>query len=157
MAPAPVRRGPAPQQKLPKQRYFKGKPGAEVRSDSDDDDEEDVILPTRSTAPKLDPNLVAGGAGKIMKMESSIKMDLSKAKIGDGGVKHGEFAIADSRLTPAIGEESEDGSEDEEEVKPSFVPKPPDDSSEYETDSEEESSEEEEPPKPAFRPMFVNK
>lgn len=95
MPPAPVRRGPAPQQKLPKQRYFKGKPGAEVKSDSDDDDEEDVILPTRTTAPKLDPNLVAGGAGKIMKLESSIKMDLSKAKIGDGGVKHGESLRVD--------------------------------------------------------------
>lgn len=156
MAPAPVRRGPAPQQKLPKQRYFKGKPGAEVRSDSDDDEEEDVVLPTRSTAPKLDPNFVAGGAGKIMKMESSIKMDLSKAKIGDGGVKHGEFPGYAQELTSAIGEESEEESEEEQQARPSFVPKPPDDSSDYETDSEEES-EEEEPPKPAFRPMFVNK
>lgn len=91
MAPAPVRRGPAPPQRLPKQRYFKGKPGAEVRSDSDSDEEEEAILPTRQTAPKLDPNLVAGGAGKVLKMESTIKVDLSKAKIGDGGVKHGKL------------------------------------------------------------------
>lgn len=163
MAPAPVRRGPAPQQKLPKQRYFKGKPGADVRSDSDSDDDDDAaaVLPTRSTAPKLDAGLVAGGAGKVLKMQSSIKMDLSQAKIGDGGVKHGELPrMGHAALTSAIGEESDDESEDDEEqeaAKPSFVPKPPDDSSEYETASDEESSEEDEPPKPAFRPMFVNK
>ncbi|EKC99890.1 hypothetical protein A1Q2_05855 [Trichosporon asahii var. asahii CBS 8904] len=116
MAPAPVRRGPAPQQKLPKQRYFKGKPGAEVRSDSDDDEEEDVILPTRSTAPKLDPNFVAGGAGKIMKMESSIKMDLSKAKIGDGGVKHDQAAQEAEEAAKRAEEEREQRKLDSKEL-----------------------------------------
>ncbi|WOO85041.1 putative protein [Vanrija pseudolonga] len=144
MAPAPPRPAVKPQ----KVRYFKGKPVGAVASDSDSDEEEDVVIPKR-TVPKIDENLVAGGAGRVIKEgKPIIKMELGSVKVGgDGGVKH------------AVGEESDEESEEESEEelpKPKFVPKIPggDESSEYETDSEEESEEE---AKPAIRPVFVSK
>ncbi|TXT13182.1 hypothetical protein VHUM_01583 [Vanrija humicola] len=142
MAPAPPRPAVKPQ----KVRYFKGKPVGAVASDSDSDEEEDVVIPKR-TVPKIDESLVAGGAGRIIKEgKPIIKMELGSVKVGgDGGVKHED----------SDEEESEEES-DEEAPKPKFVPKLPggDESSEYETDSEEESEEE---VKPAIRPVFVSK
>lgn len=95
MAPAPARiakpgaRAPAPAPPPTKIRHRKGKPGGAV-AESDSDEDEEPLEIRRTAAPvKLEAGMVAGGAGRVLKTDAPIKVDLSKAKL-DGGVKHGE-------------------------------------------------------------------
>ncbi|TYJ56941.1 hypothetical protein B9479_002386 [Cryptococcus floricola] len=149
--------------KPPKTRYFKGKApnAAASESESDDDDEEEVDFrqQNRNKNTQLDPNTVAGGAGKVIsdvreisaKKGKGMEMNLGGAKIGrgvgDGGVK----------LEESSGEEEDESDEEDQNGPPkSTTQAKEEESSEYETDSEEEESEEE-PPKPVFRPVFVPK
>ncbi|WVQ75954.1 hypothetical protein IAR50_005590 [Cryptococcus sp. DSM 104548] len=149
--------------KPPKTRYFKGKaPNAaasESESDEDDQEEVDFRQQNRNKITRLDPNTVAGGAGRVIsdvreistKKNKGMEINLGGAKIGrgvgDGGVK----------LEESSGEEESESEEEDPSppVKSTQQPKE-EESSEYETDSEEEESEEE-PPKPVFRPVFVPK
>jgi microfibrillar-associated protein 1 len=76
-----------------KTRYFKGK-APEALADSDSDsDEEDDRKPVVAEASKIDKNIVAGGAGRVITDVSTIrqkivpgavKMELGSAKIGTG-------------------------------------------------------------------------
>ncbi|WVR04693.1 hypothetical protein IAU60_001704 [Kwoniella sp. DSM 27419] len=153
---------PKPVAKPSQIRYFKGKAPDAPASDSDSDEEGDEQIQTikkRHEAPKVDPGLVAGGAGKVWtpRMPASgaggagIKVELGDVKVGGGrGLSAGDAA---ARAAESGEDESEDESEDE--VKPAAIKPPGDESSEYETDSEEES--EPEPPKPVFRPVFKPK
>ncbi|WRT64687.1 uncharacterized protein IL334_001621 [Kwoniella shivajii] len=141
-----------PMAKPTKMRYFKGKAPDAPPSDSDSDEEEEdqkQQIKKRHEATKLDKNIVAGGAGRVilpggggMKVElGGVKVGSTNGKILNGGVKEESS-------------EEESSEEEDEEIKP---PKQgEEESSEYETDSEEEESEPE-PPKPVFRPVFKPK
>ncbi|KAL7420062.1 hypothetical protein Q5752_005027 [Cryptotrichosporon argae] len=148
-----------PAQKQEKVRYFKGKPigGPAPDSDSDSDDAapEPPLKGRAPAAPKQDPRLVAGGAGRVIGDAKGIKLQLRDVKVEGGRVVLGGVH---GGVKHDVDEESSEEEESEEEEKPAprSIPKPPGsaESSEYETDLEED---EEEPKKPAFRPLFVSK
>lgn len=96
MAPAPVATANRPLVAPTKQRYFKGKAPEAAFSDSDDsgDDGEDVQTQNKSKArsalpkpppPPKDESLVAGGAGRVIKLDGGVKMNLGGVKVG--GIK----------------------------------------------------------------------
>ncbi|RSH92283.1 hypothetical protein EHS25_008698 [Saitozyma podzolica] len=155
MAPAPTATANRPLARPSKVRYFKGKPLDEAVSDESSGEEEPQPQQRikRVAPPVQDEDVVAGGAGRVIRQGGAVgmKMDLGGVKLG--GVK------------PPVKEEEEEESEEEEseeedeKPKPTFrKPAPPkapsEESSEYETDSEEESEEEK---KPALRPVFIRK
>jgi microfibrillar-associated protein 1 len=86
MAPAPAAARPAskPLAKPSKIRYFKGKaPDAAPESDSDEDDED--LKPVAPEPVKIDKNVVAGGAGRVIP-EGGMKIALRDVKIEGGRV-----------------------------------------------------------------------
>lgn len=87
-APRAPGAGAKPLTKVVKTRYFKGKPGAEVDSESESEGDEPILEIKRSAAPKFDANIVAGGAGRVLKTDDKpvIKMELGSVKL-EGGVK----------------------------------------------------------------------
>ena len=104
-------------------RYFKGKAPELAESDSDEEEDEEVqpIKPKFKELPKVDRNVVAGGAGRIIP-EGGFSGASMKPKIGD--LKNAK--IDGGRVLKEEDLESEEESEEEEPVKPKFVPpKPP--------------------------------
>ncbi|ORX33934.1 splicing factor, Prp19-binding domain-domain-containing protein [Kockovaella imperatae] len=139
-------------------RYFKGKaPDAALSGSDSDEDEEDQVSRPAPQPIKIDKNVVAGGAGRIVPDGNVVKM---KVALRDVKVEGGRVVLPKAAKQEESSEEETDSEEEEEEeVKPQFsAPRPKipikEESSEYETDSEEESEEEK---KPAFRPVFIKK
>lgn len=96
-ATATASRGPSKLQQATKVRYWKGKPlGAELDPEDSDEDveeeEEDAAVlrkkkqqaaaAARAREVKVDSDVVAGGAGRIMRQAPEVKMNLEGVKVG---------------------------------------------------------------------------
>jgi microfibrillar-associated protein 1 len=117
-APAPSRSSrPTPVVKPAKIRYFKGKAPLLPTSDSDSNDDDNT--PAELPKPRMDKNVVAGGAGRVIPQGTQgggMKVALRDVKVEGGRVLLGG---------------KDQGEEDEDE----------DDDDEEETDDEEEEEE----------------
>ncbi|RXK40951.1 hypothetical protein M231_01799 [Tremella mesenterica] len=153
---APPTTAKRPLVKPPKVRYFKNKPLADVPSDSDESGDE---APVQQEPIKVDPNLVAGGAGRLITSKDLKSQPQMKVALRDVKVEGGKLLIGGEvgrPMRPPVKkeeEEEEEESSEEEEEEEDAKPAPGEESSEYETDSEEE----EEVKKPVFRPVFIKK
>jgi hypothetical protein len=135
-ATATASRGPSKLSKPAKVRYWKGKPlGAELDPEDSDEDESDEDgqesavqkrkrLQAQQAAERearIDKDVVAGGAGRVLRQGPAVKVDLKGVEVGKAVP-----VAAVKKEEEESSEEETDDVEEEEEVKPNVsIPKAP--------------------------------